>query len=310
MSDFLQLVDEVIDGTPEYTLTQKPNGKYDIELANEVLQQGTALNKANHNIFNNILGYNECEVENIQVQQEIENLNSQVYCEHSTYDRIPAGTGNYTYGYLQVEQSTQQNSIKTDPTFNRPNNYIAIDSGPGFSNGIMLYNYTSGASHIKFLLDNVEQIKQITFSIGSVSPTTSTYAILKLLDENNVLINETRLNMTSSGASQNINFEDYENIKVIDIYWYLGNSKNNNLQIYFKNIKKQISFQRNLFYSTNIPNNFINNQVVNISTGNVLESFDNYFNNIAIDTLLQNNKYYELLYDEPNNRFIAEEVRA
>lgn len=24
MSDFLQLVDEVIDGTPEYTLTQKP----------------------------------------------------------------------------------------------------------------------------------------------------------------------------------------------------------------------------------------------------------------------------------------------
>ena len=38
--------------------------------------------------------------------------------------------------------------------------------------------------------------------------------------------------------------------------------------------------------------------------------YSNIFNNKSIDTLLQYDKYYELLYDETNDRFIAEEVRV
>lgn len=59
MSQFLQLDDEIINGSPEYTLTQKPNGNYEIELANEIVHEGTNLNKSGLSSLNAILGYNE-----------------------------------------------------------------------------------------------------------------------------------------------------------------------------------------------------------------------------------------------------------
>lgn len=66
MSDFINFVDEIIDGTPKYTITSNGDGTSNIELANEIIQQGTALNKASLNKINAIIGYN-----NLIPQQEI-----------------------------------------------------------------------------------------------------------------------------------------------------------------------------------------------------------------------------------------------
>lgn len=59
MNDFIRLKDEVIDGAPEYTITEKPNGKYEIELANTIVNNGTQLSKSGLNILNSVTGYNK-----------------------------------------------------------------------------------------------------------------------------------------------------------------------------------------------------------------------------------------------------------
>lgn len=82
MSDFLNfnVDDEIIDGNPEYNITQKLNGKYEIDLANEIIQDGTSLNKA---IFdklkkiNRILGYNSVTSEDLgndEINLQTENI--------------------------------------------------------------------------------------------------------------------------------------------------------------------------------------------------------------------------------------------
>ena len=57
MSDFLNFTDEIIDGTPKYTIIANGDGTNNIELANDIVQEGTFLNKANFNRLNRVLGY-------------------------------------------------------------------------------------------------------------------------------------------------------------------------------------------------------------------------------------------------------------
>lgn len=54
----------------------------------------------------------------------------------------------------------------------------------------------------------------------------------------------------------------------------------------------------------------IDNQILLIKPSFTGSVKDNTLNDKQIDTLLQSNKYYELLYDQPNDRFLAYETRA
>ena len=42
----LSVLDEIIEGSPKYNITDNEDGTKDIELANEILQEGTSINKA------------------------------------------------------------------------------------------------------------------------------------------------------------------------------------------------------------------------------------------------------------------------
>ncbi len=314
MSDFLQFVDRIptISNRKKITFDDLSIKYAKVEYADLPIEDGTPLNKGYFNRINNVLGYNESIATNITITEEMENLDSQVYNQHSRYDYIPTGKSEFVYGYLLVTDSTP-NYIRTDPNYDRANDYIGTAEAAGTYSDLKLYKHQSGGSTVRFLFDTVEKIKDIYFSIYAVpasSYSSSTYATVTLFDENAENIDTFRLNMNSSGSiSQTFSLSDYTNVKGFEIYWYLGSSKNNYLDLGFRKIKKTISFQRNLFDTINVANDFINNQIIKIQSKNVLQCSDNYFKNILIDTILENNKYYELLYDQTNNRFIAEEVR-
>lgn len=89
MSDFLNFnpIDEIIDGQPKYNVTDNADGTKNIELANEIVQEGTALNKFTLDKFkkiNCIMGYNTPNIES--------------YIDFSKYSNTisyssPSGTG-------------------------------------------------------------------------------------------------------------------------------------------------------------------------------------------------------------------------
>lgn len=55
----LNVVDEIINGSPKYNITPNGDGTSNIELANEVVEQGTALNRVLFNKIESVMSYNE-----------------------------------------------------------------------------------------------------------------------------------------------------------------------------------------------------------------------------------------------------------
>lgn len=55
----LNTIDEIINGQPKYNITDNIDGTKNIELANEIIEQGTPLNKSFFNKLENVLSYNE-----------------------------------------------------------------------------------------------------------------------------------------------------------------------------------------------------------------------------------------------------------
>lgn len=53
----LNVTDEVINGTPKYNITDNGDGTNSIELANEVVSEGTKLNKILFDKIENVLSY-------------------------------------------------------------------------------------------------------------------------------------------------------------------------------------------------------------------------------------------------------------
>lgn len=253
MSDFLQLVDEVIDGTPEYTLTQKPNGKYDIELANVIIQQGTALNKASLNKVNAILGYNI-----LIPQQEI----------------VPDETTTLTNGNYAVNSLIRNNK-----------NWEIYNRSSGQYDTIVVQNS-------EILIMSGTYIVEMPTNVSHFSIRTSYDANCKIYGSNdNVIFTQIRSVPSTTTEIQNT-YKYYKNI---------GDGI-----IYFNNIKSKNAVINSYTYE----NINIDNQILLIKPSFTGSVKNNTLNDKQIDTLLKSNKYYELLYDEQNNRFIAEEVRA
>lgn len=66
----LNVVDEIINGTPKYNITENSDGTKEIELANDIVVEGTPLNKNIFNKIENVLSYQipTYEEEEIQIQ--------------------------------------------------------------------------------------------------------------------------------------------------------------------------------------------------------------------------------------------------
>lgn len=82
---------------------------------------------------------------------------------------------------------------------------------------------------------------------------------------------------------------------------------------YFTNSVQVYGTSYTVSLTNDIISNFEDQQILKIKTPNDMPttSVTLYkFNEKPIDTLLQSGKYYELLYDEPNDRFIVNEERV
>ena len=88
-NQILHAVDEIINGTPKYNITPNGDGTNGIELANEVTQQGTPLNKAVLDKIDNVLSYLTPLVEKKTIVEEIPFTKSRLLCS----------TINQTFGY-------------------------------------------------------------------------------------------------------------------------------------------------------------------------------------------------------------------
>lgn len=95
-------------------------------------------------------------------------------------------------------------------------------------------------------------------------------------------------------------------------------SKNNDYRYYRSNNTSSYPIRFRNFIGSSVKNKFTYNKTINIDKQilNAYISFgegtviDNTLNEKPIDTILKNNAFYELLFDEPNDRFIAYEMRV
>ena len=136
------------------------------------------------------------------------------------------------------------------------------------------------------------------------------YFIFKFLYKNNVVYNSGNLSFTEAATNLStgtIIFDElqiYMNISGINtggyIYLRINTPMIHILEAY------------NNLYETEIDTtNLIKNEIINVCTPNadMYMVTNNTLNDIKIDSLLQPNKYYELVYNESQNKFIAEELR-
>lgn len=65
INQILDYNDEILDGTPRYNITNNPDGTKGIELANDIVQEGTLINRNTFNKISNVLSYLTPSVEKV-----------------------------------------------------------------------------------------------------------------------------------------------------------------------------------------------------------------------------------------------------
>lgn len=121
-------------------------------------------------------------------------------------------------------------------------------------------------------------------------------------------INYTKITATG-GGKQTLSIVNARYIRIV--YEYSAISQNHILwEFYLSNVTTIDEYEMNFIYE-NENSNFVDNQIINVYTPNYeISSLSSMtLNDIGIDSVLQPNKYYELVYNEDQNKFIAEEVR-
>lgn len=297
MSDFLQIEDEIIDGDPQYLVTDNVNGTKSITLANEVIHEGTSLNHATFKSLNAILGYNKI-IPTQEILESIVRVNS-LY-SLGTKETINA-TG--TDGYIKTGTHTITVSRESEPitfnykaTFNNCKNTSYLE----FANGSHFISFR-GIPNVNATLSNC--LVEITFP--------------KAISVKNNIVKDASYDYGSGSVVYydiNGNRVDGTSINVVKMEVGLFGSQvtskfglvHCNIQEFadYESLNANIYIDNNLELADNVM------YMLQPLDPNLEIAYANTLNGISIDTLLQYDKYYELLYDETNDRFIAEEVRV
>ena len=299
MSDFLQFKDEVINGTPRYNISDNGDGTKSIELANEVVQNGTSLSKSGFNKLNTILGYNECDYSQSSITEEVnflvnfQQVSSTNISLNTTIKKIGEIDINGSIATINADVNTNDyggSTIYYDP---RGNIFTYKEDLSNAWANMGIYGWTQN----RFYFDKNISVKKLSIY--------SSTSIKVQLYNNDELLYDTGV-FTSNKI---IELGQYYSFNKIIVAGY--SNGNGTVFITLQDTKATITTYTNHITSGNYSN-FENGQIVNIQTP-VLPSQSvvaNTFNGEQVDTLLQSNKYYELLYDKPNDRFIAHEERV
>lgn len=123
----LNILDEIIDGVPKYNITPNADGTSNIELANDVIVNGTALNKSLFDKIENVLSYNAINGEYNETNQNIEytlqsldttSLSNNMRVLISPANKPIAPLSNWNY----VKEETQINSYFQNPSMIKMSN--------------------------------------------------------------------------------------------------------------------------------------------------------------------------------------------
>ena len=274
----------------KYNITNNADGTKGIELANNVIQEGTNLNKFEFDKLkkiNTIIGYHEVigewnpatEILNytLDVLMEEELLNNQRVLLQCVSSNIPA---------------TDFNVIKSSTNIG---NYYRSPQLIEMSNGnIMIVGNDGDTSYTGYItiLDQSGNVVKSSTSIGDYN--TIGPQLIEMSNGNIMVVG-------------NYNLSDYNGyIIILDQQGYVVKSK------------------------TSIGDSFYTPQLIEMSNGNIMivgtfngSPYNGYYficepiaanasaslNNVPLDTILKKNLYYELVYKEEQDKFICEEVR-
>lgn len=346
MSDFLNFTDEIIDGQPKYNITNNQDGTKNIELANEVIQQGTALSKVGMNRLNAVLGYNETSVNEVPVysptgitdfsyQSALTNSDTS-WSVNDSFGAINVVMSSFTDAVLGTYTPEMRiNSSKTfTATSSVDTSHTAVwtemtNGGINYTNTHFLNHLNRGASYkyntfhnrnsslnlnLSFKIDFKNELEHfISLTATCATELMSGNGVLKIEESDDGINWNSRPNwettIRSYAYDYGISRHSLGNkrfIKITDLTAYDMKITTLFFSSRYYEENKSINFE-----TQDVATNFKNNEVIEINTPNfdTTDVVQNTFNTISVDTLLQPNKYYELLYDETNDRFIAEEAR-
>lgn len=261
MSDFLQIEDEVINGTPKYNITSNGDGTSSIILANEVVHSGTPLNKGTLDKINNVLGYNLLPY---------------------TQEQQAGGTMEFTskqYAYQGAQWENVINSFNLNMKVKINQSYAAAYTGTaGVDNYSLFCSYGNLVIlEVDSAITKFDMEGGATYLVGSNDGT-----------------NWTNYHQSSSGKT---------NIPNIYKYYRLDDSVNAK----YKNFIVGTLNKNKYTYDKPVTTD---KQILKATVSYNGSAFDNTLNGKQIDTVLQSGHYYELMFDEPNDRFIAYEARV
>lgn len=333
----LNVQDEIINGTPKYNITSNGDGTSNIELANEIVSEGTNLNRALFNKIENVLSYQvptatknvisetEYTYNNINISS-IENgiakssIRNKLVYNYQTLGNIFAPIIKWYAEGQNIRLDNAENAGYTCIAYRRSSSWNWTESDwiefeNRTSSNSNYYNSINAATTKVYKEYDFIFPSKIKMSFLAQFSNHSCY----IQGSNDGIVWTTLETMISDDYGRYIPtvFESQEYYRFYRLEFERSSTYTSAMYImlYFSRITELNVIVGNYQYDFVLDNNtstFINNQRVLINTSNDLDNsgvISEKLNNKELDSILEANKYYELVYNSSQNKFIAQEVR-
>lgn len=334
----LNVTDEIINGNPKYNITPNGDGTSKIELANEVVSDGTALNKLlfdkvdkTINAVDNVVAYKIPNLEQEVIGSEETTITSNIMInsvtptwtsqntlignlisgDMDTFDGITPTYKIYTNTtdgfYSDRQYSTDHISIRDSNLSYTSNDFLNCHRNTTYASGsVSVSYYTAPKQEVTYEFDmKVECKLTIYYGFGG------NYARVSGSNDNEnwTVIGDFE---TPIGNRTLVSSRSYRYYKINLKNTSTSNKTEDIGKLYFSNIIYNKNIYKNKYEFDNDLTNLANNQRVLMQSTNwdtIYTIGENSLNDILIDTLISQSKYYELVYNSSQNKFIAQEVR-
>lgn len=325
--DKINFVDEVPEGEPKFNITDNGDGTKNIELANNIIQEGTNLNKLtfdkidnNFNKVENIIKYN---IPTYTTSGGTEKKFNNLFVQDLSVEFTSAkdlNTNTITSNLTPIETITPTLTFKSNVGFYAYDSYLSdkVVISPYYSSAstkssLFITNFQRSSTQSAYRnyffisrnanLDLIYDFKK-SFKIKIKGDVELTNTTLKLMYSdngtdweiyNNSVNGEFTITTTSSHRYWKLHCEGSTTTTSRVIFYYLY-------------INEIISTLYDYSFTIDTEVGEFNNQIIKLQPPNGIDVLTNTLNNIPIDTILESGKNYELIYNQTQNKLIAEEI--
>ena len=308
-----EIKDEIIEGSPKYNITDNADGTKNIELANEIIQEGTPLNKTFFENFKSDISDYEllsCEQEDISeptTSSIFGQLPSSISGNDTTINGYCLGNQDGTTWDFKIEASHPiilgKDYVNNKITLYGKENGSTTTNLNSINNNLIRTSYNSSyrVSFMSNVLDSC--YVQLVWDFKTlVTPTFNAY----INSLNNILYGSTDGNtwetITTITNRSNFSFEITTPYRYFKLYSPRNSSSGNiNLDIhyaYFSNVGDSIKKIKNNFASTNNFSKFKCKNVLVPSDIDMQYVTSNTLNGIDIDKILQPSMRYNIMLED------------